>query len=220
MVGGEAKVSWALPVLLALAVSIDGFTVGFSCGLRRLVIPVTSLAAISLLSAAAVACSMIAGSGAAQLLPLASISAFGGVLLVILGLYIIGHHLAGLQHGSRGEQEFPDTAAAQKRSPSLTSLLQRPEKADLDRSGTLSVKEALLLGSALAADAFAAGFGAALIGMPFLPTVFTVGLTKFVLLPLGAACGRIALREVNLPHTPLWGGAILIIIGIINLFQI
>lgn len=211
--------SWVIPLLLALAVSIDGFTVGFSCGLRRLAIPLTSLLAISLLSAAAVACSMLAGSGAAQLLPLSSISAFGGALLVILGLYIIRHHLAGVRAASMEEKNLPGEAAPQKESRSLISLLQRPEKADLDHSGTLSVKEALLLGSALAADAFVAGFGAALIGMPFLPTVLAVGLTKFVLLPLGAACGRITLREVNLPHTPLWGGAILIIIGIINLFR-
>ncbi len=212
--------SWALLLLLALAVSIDGFTVGFSCGLRRLEIPPASLLAISLLSAAAVACSMLAGSGAAQLLPLRFISAFGGVLLVLLGLYIIGEHLAGARSGPAGDRERSVKAAPPKKSRGFITLLQRPEEADLDRSGTLSVKEALLLGSALAADAFVAGFGAALIGLPFLPTVLAVGLTKLALLPLGAACGRIAFRGVNLPHTALWGGAILIIIGIINLFQI
>jgi len=57
------RVSWGISLLLALAVSIDGFSVGFSCGLRRLVIPFTSLLAICLLSMAAVAVSLLAGSG-------------------------------------------------------------------------------------------------------------------------------------------------------------
>ncbi|NMD33842.1 MAG: sporulation membrane protein YtaF, partial [Firmicutes bacterium] len=111
-----------------------------------------------------------------------------------------------------------ETGSPGERPQKFISLLRRPEEADLDRSGTLSIREALLLGSALAADALAAGFGAALIGLSFLPTVLAVGLAKLALLPLGAALGRMAVRGTPLPHTPIWGGAILIIIGIINLF--
>lgn len=209
------QVLWAMPLLLALAVSIDGFTVGFACGLRRLAIPFSSVLAISSLSAATVAVSMLIGSRAALLIRLRSISAFGGVLLIIFGFYVIGQHLTGIP--ARPEQgDSPAGAGAPRKG--LLTLLSSPEEADLDRSGTLSIKEALLLGAALAADAFAAGFGAALIGLSFLPTVLAVGLAKSVLLPLGSVLGRKALRRVAVPHAPLWGGAILIIIGIMNLF--
>lgn len=208
--------SWGFSLLLALAVSIDGFSAGFSCGLRKLTIPFASLLAISTLSATAVAVSMLAGSGVAKLVPLRYLSIFGGAVLVLFGLSIVKQYLGKKPATPPGKARPEIGAAGQK--PRLVSLLQRPEEADLDRSGTLSVKEALLLGAALAADAFAAGFGAALIGLPFVPTVLAVGLTKFTLLPLGVALGRATLRGAVLPHAPLWGGAILIIIGIINLF--
>lgn len=213
--------SLGMPLLLALAVSIDGFSAGFSCGLRKLVIPFTSLLVICLLSAAAVAASMLAGSGVAQLIPLRYISTFGGAVLIIFGLYIIGQYFKEGQPGKETDivkkRALREDGSPGGQPQKIVSLIRRPEEADLDRSGTLSIKEALLLGSALAADALAAGFGAALIGSPFLPTILAVGLTQFALLPLGAALGRMAMRRAALPHTPLWGGAMLIIIGIMNL---
>ncbi|MGI6614871.1 MAG: sporulation membrane protein YtaF [Dethiobacteria bacterium] len=213
----NGKLPWALSLLLALAVSIDGFSAGFSCGLRKLVIPFLSLLAISAFSATAVAASMLVGSGVAKLMPLRYLSYFGGVVLVLFGLSVVRQYFREGRADEPAEKTPRDGRPAEQK-PRLVSLLHRPEEADLDRSGTLSIREALLLGAALAADAFAAGFGAALIDLPFVPTVLAVGLTKFILLPLGVALGRAALRGTALPHAPLWGGAILIIIGIINLF--
>ena len=216
--GVSRKVSWTFSLLLALAVSVDGFSAGFSCGLRKLVIPFRSVLAISGLSAAAVACSMLAGSGAARLFSFRHLSVLGGAVLICFGLFVVGQYLWGRPAGANKKGDPPKAGSAPQKTRSLAALLQRPEEADLDRSGTLSIKEALLLGSALAADALAAGFGAALIGLPFIPTVLAVGLTKLVLLPTGVALGRTTLRKAALPHAPLWGGAILIVIGIINLF--
>lgn len=211
---------WGRPLLLALAVSVDGFTVGFSCGLRKLIIPLPSLLVICLLSAGAIASSMLAGSALQCLLPLRLLSALGRALLILLGITVMRQH--GLKRGSAAApvQERGEEKAAEghlSRPKKLASLLQRPEEADRDRSGTLSAGEALLLGSALAADALAAGFGAALIGLPLPPTVAAVGLAKLLLVPLGAALGRAARRGAP-KNFPLLSGAILIVIGIINLF--
>ena len=213
------QAEWGVPLLLALAVSIDGFSAGFSCGLRKLTIPFTSLLVIASLSAGAIALSMLAGSGFAYIVPHRCISALGGAVLIIFGLVVMRQHSpgskeeAGLSHSpEQGEEESP----AHPRN--FSTLLRRPEAADLDRSGTLSAAEALLLGSALAADAFAAGFGAALIGSPLLPTVLAVGSTKMLLLPLGVIVGRAAGSKIAPGYIPLLGGAILIFLGIMNLF--
>jgi putative sporulation protein YtaF len=213
-------VEWGIPLLLALAVSVDGFSAGFSCGLRKLIIPFSSLLVICLLSAGAIAFSMLAGSAVVYLVPLRYFSAFGGAVLIIFGAVVMGQHY--IKRGSGAEpvpepREETSKEACLRRPKKITSLLQRPEEADLDRSGTLSAREALLLGSALAADAFAAGFGAALIGSPLLLTILAVGLTKLLLVPLGAALGRAARRGAP-KNFPLLSGAILIVIGIINLF--
>ncbi len=214
------QAEWGVPLLLALAVSIDGFSAGFSCGLRKLTIPFTSLLVIASLSAGAIALSMLAGSGFAYIVPHRWISALGGAVLVIFGLVVMRQHSPGNKEGearlSHSPEQGEEESSAHPRN--ISTLLRRPEAADLDRSGTLSAAEALLLGSALAADAFAAGFGAALIGSPLLPTVLAVGSTKMLLLPLGVVAGKAAGRKVAPGYIPLLGGAILIFLGIMNLF--
>src|SRR5699024_11211761 len=55
----------------------------------------------------------------------------------------------------------------------FTSILKDPTKADNDESGIISISEATVLGIALALDAFAAGFGAAMLGYsPFITAIF------------------------------------------------
>ena len=92
---------WGIPLLLALAVSIDGFSVGFSCGLRRLIIPLTSLMVISLLSAGAIALSMFTGSAFMYLASLRSITAVGGTVLILFGIVAIAQHYICLLYTSR-----------------------------------------------------------------------------------------------------------------------
>ncbi|WP_081833596.1 manganese efflux pump [Geomicrobium sp. JCM 19055] len=46
----------------------------------------------------------------------------------------------------------------------VIQILKKPTAADVDNSGTISVKEAVLLGVALSLDAFGAGFGASMLG--------------------------------------------------------
>lgn len=201
-----------VPWLLALAVSIDGFSAGFSCGLRRLEIPFASLVVICLSSAGAITISMLAGSGVALLIPVQYLRFFGGAVLAVLGCFVLAQHLDGVRKNSA-----PASAGTPRRWGKLAALLRQPQTADLDQSGSLSMKEALLLGAALAADAFGAGFGAALIGSPVPATVLAVGVTKLVLVPLGVFLGRLAAGGKALKNAPLLGGVILIVIGIMTI---
>jgi len=203
----------ALVWLLALAVSIDGFSAGLSCGLRKLAIPFTSLLVICFSSAAAVAISMSLGIGVAQLVPPHYITAFGGTLLIAIGICII------YQNSKEANRQVSCEPAGSKKSglARLISLILKPEDADLDHSGTLSMKEALLLGTALAADAFSAGFGAALSGLPLPATVLAVGVSKLILFPCGVLCGRFAAQNSTGKYTGLLGGVLLIGIGIMSM---
>ena len=205
--------------LLALAVSIDGFSAGLSYGLRRLWIPFPSLLVICFSSAGAVAASMLLGGQIAGLIPLGILPLAGGGLLIALGLYVLAGSLSQarrLFQDGEGERE-----AGPRQEPAglkkIASIARHPEEADLDRSGELSLKEAALLGLALAADAFGAGFGAALMGLSLPLTVAAVGLTKLILVPLGVECGRLASDGVSLKTASVLSGAILICIGVITI---
>ena len=52
---------------------------------------------------------------------------------------------------------------------------------------------------------------------PLLPTVAAVGLTKLILVPLGAICGRYLARKFSPEKTALLGGFILSFIGIMTI---
>ena len=104
---------------------------------------------------------MLAGSAVVYLVPLRYFSAFGGAVLIIFGAVVMGQHY--IKRGSGAEpvpepREETSKEACLRRPKKITSLLQRPEEADLDRSGTLSAREALPVGYG---GYFCRGFGAA-----------------------------------------------------------
>ena len=99
----------------------------------------------------------------------------------------------------------------------LGAISKCPDKADLDCSGKLSAREAVLLGLVLSADVFGAGVGASLIGLPVFLTALAVGAAQLLLLPLGAECGRRMSGLVPFRKTSIWAGLILIFIGLINM---
>ncbi len=209
--------STGVVMLLALAVSIDGFSAGFSCGIRRLIVPFASLLVICLSSVAAVACSMFLGERVVELLFLDHLALTGGIVLMLLGLYVFYQYRQERKSGKENDGQL-----ARRESGSfnrISSMVWRPQQADLDNSGVLSAGEAVLLGLALAADAFAAGFAAALIGLPLLFTVAAVGIAKLLLVPLGIWTGRLLAGKISLKPATLLSGFILIFIGIITVLH-
>ncbi len=205
--------------LLALAVSMDGFTAGLSCGLRRLWIPFSSLLVICLASAGAIAVSMLLGGQITGLIPLGFLPFAGGGLLIALGLYVLLGNLfrVGRSWRDREREKRNAVRTGSTGLKTIVTIARHPEEADLDRSGELSIKEAALLGLALAADAFGVGFGAAMMGLSLPLTVVAVGLAKLVMVPLGAECGRLASGGISLEAASVLSGAILICIGVITI---
>ncbi len=209
--------SLGLFTLLLLAVSIDGFSAGFSFGLRKLVVPLYSLLIICLLSSLAAACSMLIGSRVALLIPASFLSSVGGAVLIILGAYIA---LSDFRQGRQAPLTEQQAVASENSGHSLHILAvisKCPDKADLDCSGKLGAREAALLGLVLSADVFGAGVGVSLIGQPMLLTALAAGATQFLLILLGAKCGRLVSGLFSLRVTSWWAGFILIFVGLVNM---
>lgn len=190
-------------VLLTLALSADGFVVGLHYGLRRIRLPWTSWAVVGACSAAGMAASMLFGGALAGRFSPEAARSFGGVLLVLLGLWQL---LQGFTEYVRSEAH-PGSAAAQDghqmgeggRRPLLdvhlrclgiaVQILIDPVRADADRSGTIDMREAVLLGAALGADTLAAGAAAAMLGFGA-AMILAVTFGLLVLLALGICAGR------------------------------
>mgnify|MGYP001362300128 CR=1 FL=1 len=263
--------SGASLALLALAVSLDGFGVGASYGIRGIRIPALSVFIIAACSGAVVWAAMTAGGWLTALMPRAAAQTAGAVLLIAVGLWALAQLNRGAEGGgtARGAKDGAARAAAESgaiadsdegargvpdangraASPvpygadgSLTSsakfplrpvarielrrfglvidVLRAPQAADMDRSGTISAPEAVLLGFALSLDALGAGFGAAMVGFPALPASLLIAAASGVFLLAGMRFGRtFAVKFGGAKAVSVLPGLILITTGIARLLD-
>lgn len=165
-------------LFFALAVSVDAFIVGAGYGLRGISLPLVSRLLIAATSGSMIAMASFLGLAIA---PLAgSVAGFlGALVLVVMGIWIIintsSHSLFAVETGGPAEQNKTQVGQEGARRHLITSIclkplgivvqiLKEPSRADLDRSGSIAPGEAILLGLALALDAFGGGLGVALTG--------------------------------------------------------
>lgn len=183
-------------MLLAVALSLDGFGVGLAYGLRRIRIPLGSLIAIALCTVFAMGISMLFGSWVTLWFRFIPARLLGATILLTLGVFQLIKAI-----WNRNREIFPEAVPAMAivaQKPVLEpvfrfqlsffglviQVLKTPDIADVDGSGAISLRESFLLGCALALDAFASGIGAAMAGMTF-SIIGIVALTLMVMLRLG-----------------------------------
>ncbi|HHX77260.1 MAG TPA: sporulation membrane protein YtaF [Firmicutes bacterium] len=197
--------------VLAVAVSFDGLGAGFAYGIRNLEIPFYSILTISLSSSLALLMSMLLGSTMAIFFLPGIAQVIGGSILILVGGYIIK---SAVFAGQAAAIEKPSQG---KFVGSIGGILREPERADFDNSGSISLKEAVFLGIALALDAFGAGFGAAMAGYSPLITCFFVGLCKLLFLGGGVYMGKHYRNSFAREKGSWLAGSVLILLGFLNI---
>jgi putative sporulation protein YtaF len=212
---GGSRLPFFSVVLLGLAVSFDGFGAGFAYGVRKVHIPLVSLVIICLFSSFAVFLSMKVGVAMATLFSAQFAALLGGLVLVAVGTMVIYQTVC--QEGKESRSESPDS---DDRGLKLLSCVRRePTLADFDSSGTILGREAMILGAALAMDTFAAGLGAAMMGLEPLSTALTVGLMLFIMFSLGILFGRHNAEKLSGESAAIISGLVLIMLGFIRFFS-
>lgn len=179
-------------ILFALALNMDAFATGVAYGIRRIKIPPGSLLIISGLSVLAIALSMLAGNVLAGFLSEAFARRLGGIILLLIGGWFVWQSLRknGAQNSGTTEETKTLLHIRIYSLGLVIHVLREPHRADLDRSGEISVQEAFLLGAALAMDSFGAGFAVCLLGFDLVLTAALVGIGHIVLTYLGLLTGR------------------------------
>lgn len=206
-----------------MALSLDGFGVGISYGIRKIKIPTKSLAVICISSAFALAISMLTGNLIAKLISQGVAETLGGLALILVGSWLLLEAWAHKLEPENGWEPGNNTPVTvfKLSLPSLglvINILKEPAKADFDQSGEISINEAVFLGFALAMDALGAGLGAAMMGFSPLFTPFVLVIAKFCLVNLGLYLGGqpsiLKLRN----QLRLLPGAIIMCLGAIKMF--
>ncbi|MEI5905497.1 sporulation membrane protein YtaF [Bacillus spongiae] len=200
-------------LLLAFAVSLDSFSTGLTYGLRKMGMPLKSILIISFCSAGSLLAAMSLGQMLQNILSADWASRIGGLILVMLGLWVLYQFF---QPEKQVEQDGTILNVEIKSLGVVVQILKRPLSADIDRSGTITGIEALLLGVALSLDAFGAGIGAALLGFsPFFLAVCVV-LMSFAFLSSGLKLGQLFSHLQWVQRVSFLPGIILIFIGILR----
>lgn len=205
---------WAI-ILFSCALSLDGFGVGLSYGMRKIKITLMSLVLISFSSALAVSLSMLLGKMTACFFAPSTANLVGAVILIVVGCWLF------LQNLILNMLPVEKTYSIKVNTLGLViNILKEPQKADFDKSGVIDAKEAVFLGVALAMDALGAGFGAAMSGYSPLFTPLFVAGAKLIFISSGLYIGKQFRIKYLKGEMTLLPGGIIILLGFSKLLKI
>ncbi|MGZ0040490.1 MntP/YtaF family protein [Paenibacillus ottowii] len=131
---------WGALLLLAFALSLDSFGVGVTYGLRKMKIPLLSIAIISVCSGLVIGISMQLGELLSRVLSPVYTTVFGAVILICIGCYSLIQALYRKEDLTEEAAEFPgNLRLAEQADPGNISALEGKKSAeDADTESILS----------------------------------------------------------------------------------
>ncbi len=200
---------------LALAVSLDSFGVGLTYGLRKMKLPFVSLLFIAGCSACSILLAMAFGTFIQTYLSPHVAESLGGIVLICIGIWALYQVFRSAKsEESMKEDDQVIMNVEIKALGVIIRILRKPTAADIDRSGTITGREAFLLGIALSLDAFGAGIGAALIGYSPIWMALSVATMSALFVTLGMKSGFLFADARWMRRFSFLPGCILILLGL------
>lgn len=218
-------------VLLSITLSVDALFAGFTYGLNGTRIPISSKLVICAFSVIYAAIALALGSALASVLPSFVGKIIGAAILAALGVSMI---LKSKTHKKNDEVKKQSQDCGEPKTLckiiikslgiTIEILKNNPAAGDVDSSGVIDRKEALLLGFALSVDSLGAGIGSALSGLRgwYIPP--TIGLFQLAFLSAGLFTGevlckkRMALSSKYNTFTEILPGLLLVGLSVLRLF--
>ncbi len=207
-------------VILGLIVSLDGLAAALAYGTRRIRLAILAVLLVSMASAMMLWLAMGLGQLICSYLPPVATRYLGTFVLLILGCYML---YQPQRTGRSNQASLPSDKTQQllaqlrlKAFGLVIQILRDPTLADVDKSGTITWQESVLLGLALSLDSFGVGIGAAMTGLDPLLTAVIVGLITLFSLVIGWEMGYRFQEKMNgqLVRLP---GLLLLLMGLVNL---
>jgi putative sporulation protein YtaF len=200
--------------ILALAVSLDSFSVGFTYGLRKMKIPFKSIIIIATCSAISLLIASGVGHILGEILSPSITDKIGGFILILLGAWVLYQFFRPEKNKELVSIEKTIVNFEIKSLGIVINILRKPMSADFDLSGTITGIEAFMLGVALSLDAFGAGVGAAMLGFSPLYLAATVAIMSSLFVMMGIKSGSFFSQSNWVQKFTFIPGVLLIIIGV------
>ncbi|MFJ7727188.1 sporulation membrane protein YtaF [Neobacillus sp. NPDC097160] len=201
-------------LVLAFALSLDSFSVGFTYGLRQMVMPIKSVLIIATCSAVSLMLAVSIGHGLEKVLSPRITSSLGGFILIALGAWVLFQFFRPEKEKEILKHEKTIVNFEIRSLGLAINILKKPMSADFDQSGTITGIEAFMLGFALSIDSFGAGIGAAMLGFSPIYLALTVAIMSSLFVLLGIKSGTFFHKFEWIQKFTFLPGILLIIIGI------
>jgi putative sporulation protein YtaF len=201
-------------LVLAFAVSLDSFSVGFTYGLRKMKIPFKSIIIIATCSAFSLLIAAGFGKVLAKILSPNVTDHIGGIILILLGAWVLYQFFRPEKNKELVSIEKTIFKFEIKSLGIVINILRKPMSADFDLSGTITGIEAFMLGLALSLDAFGAGVGAAMLGFSPIYLALAVAIMSSMFVWLGIKSGAFFSKSEWIQKFTFIPGILLIIIGV------
>lgn len=204
-------------LLLVTALSIDAFVAGFAYGVDRIRIPLLSKVIIGGLSAGSLLISLLAGRGILAGIPQSFARWISIALLFAVGFVkLFDGTIKCIIRRKKPMEKHLDFHMFDL--CFLLTVYADPNKADADRGGILSAKEACSLGIALSIDSMAAGIGAGIAATPVAFPVLFAFLLGVTAIGTGVFLGNRVAARYSLDFS--WvGGLLLILLSVLKMRQ-
>lgn len=193
-----------------------------------------SVIILALCSGSVILIAMVVGEYVKPYIPESIVHYIGAFILILLGLWTFIQFLKQSKEQEVDDWQHEASIISREVNEELSAstvlqlelkklgfviqILRTPQKADMDKSGTISSKEAIMLGMALSIDAFGAGLGAALLHLPIMLTTVTIMLCSAWFVGIGLWIGRKLSHMRLMKYFSGLPGILLIVIGLIKLF--
>jgi putative sporulation protein YtaF len=201
-------------IILAFAVSLDSFSVGFTYGLRKMKLPFKSILIIASCSALSLLIASGVGHILGEILSPNITEKIGGFILILLGAWVLYQFFRPEKNKELVVVEKTIVNFEIKSLGIVINILRKPLSADFDLSGTITGIEAFMLGVALSIDAFGAGVGAAMLDFSPYYLALAVALMSSIFLWMGIKSGAILSKSNWVQRFTFIPGVLLIIIGV------
>ncbi|MFL0198828.1 sporulation membrane protein YtaF [Clostridium sp. WILCCON 0269] len=197
-------------LLFSLSSNLDNVVVGIAYGIKKINVSIIANLIIAIITSTGTFLSMSIGGYISKFLPHYMTNSLGAVVIVILGVYFVIQSILKL---------INNTESKELALKNIHDMIEYAEKSDLDNSGNISMKEALLVAFGLTFNNLGTGVAASITGVSIQFTVISTFILSIITIVFGQAIGNHVLGKFLGKYAPLFSGILLIILGIIEFFN-
>ncbi len=209
--------NWLSTILFVFSSSFDVFIVAMAYGFKNIKIKLPINFIIAFISSLGTFLSMELGLALANIIPFSVVNLIGSIILLLLGIYFILDYKKLLRKSGKEYKSISkDNTNLNISSPML--ILENPEIADTNKSGSIEFKESILLSIALSLNNMGLGIAASIAGLHVFVTTFITLIFTMCIIPLGFLCSKKLLNTWLSKSGDLISGFLLIILAVLTWF--